>query len=445
MKRVTLLVSALLGYLLVPLGAMAQDTSTQSPPVNGTLTLQQCVEYALKNQAQVRQSQLDEEIGERQIKAQLSGWLPQITAQFAAAHNIQRQQMVFEGVARPIGTNYTSNVLLQANQTLYSNDLLLASRAANFTRTALDQNTKATKINTVVDVSKAFFNVLLTQEQLRILDENIIRLEKQFRDARAQYEQGLVDKTDYQRASITLASTRADRKRAQENIKARTAVLQELMGVPVGSDLQLAYDYNQMQQNIQVDTTQQVSFANRVEFQQLQTQRQIQVLNTRYYRWGFLPNASLYGNYNPLFFSDNFSDLYSKAYPTSQVGLQVAIPIFQGGQRLQNMRISELRETRLDLDIQNLQRRINTEYQTSLANYKSDYNDWITLQSNLQLAEEVYNVIKLQYNEGIKTYLDLIVAETDLRTAQLNYYNALYSVLSSKLDVQRALGTIAVD
>jgi outer membrane protein TolC len=109
------------------------------------------------------------------------------------------------------------------------------------------------------------------------------------------------------------------------------------------------------------------------------------------------------------------------------------------------VRISELQEESLNVELQGLQRRINTEYQMALANYKSDYNDWLTLQSNVQLAEDVYNVIKLQYNEGIKTYLDLIVAETDLRTAQLNYYNALYNVLSSKLDVQRALGTIAVN
>ncbi|WP_210465796.1 MULTISPECIES: TolC family protein [Rufibacter] len=442
MKKTKYLVPLLLSCLLAPLALWAQVTPDSTA---GRLSLQQCVEYALKNQAQVQQAQIDEEIGERQIRAQLSGWLPQVSANYALTHNIKRQQSVFGDQVITIGQKYTSNINFQANQTLYSNDLLLASRAARFTRSALDLNTQATKINTVVDVSKAFYNILLSQEQLRILEENILRQEKQYRDARAQYEQGLVDKTDYQRASITLNSIRADRKRTQEAIKSSTAVLQELMGLPVGSPLTLAYDYNQMQQNILMDTTQNVTFANRVEFQQVQTQRQIQGLNTRYYRWGFLPTASAFVNYNPTFFSSTFSDIYSQSYPTSALGLQIGIPIFQGGRRLQNVRISELQEESLNVELQNIQRRINTEYQTALANYKSDYNDWLTLQSNVQLAEDVYNVIKLQYNEGIKTYLDLIVAETDLRTAQLNYYNALYNVLSSKLDVQRALGTIAVN
>jgi outer membrane protein TolC len=42
----------------------------------------------------------------------------------------------------------------------------------------------------------------------------------------------------------------------------------------------------------------------------------------------------------------------------------------------------------------------------------------------------------------VKAYLDLITSETDLRTAQVNYSNALYEVLSSKLDVEKALGSI---
>jgi outer membrane protein TolC len=94
--------------------------------------------------------------------------------------------------------------------------------------------------------------------------------------------------------------------------------------------------------------------------------------------------------------------------------------------------------------MENTRKVINTEHQTALANYKSSYTDWLALRENVEVAREVYNVIKLQYDEGIKTYLELIVAETDLNTAQINYYNALYRVLSSRLDYQRALGTIDI-
>ncbi|WP_114783925.1 TolC family protein [Botryobacter ruber] len=442
MKYLKQIKPLLLGLLLLPSLLQAQS-SPQAP--SGPLTLEQCISYALSNRPDVKQAQLDETIGERQIRASLSAWLPQLSARYTVLHNIKLQTAAFGDNVVTLGTRYNSNILLQADQTLYSNEVAVATRAARFTREQLDLNTLDTKINTVVAVSKAFYDVLLTQEQLRILEENIVRQEKQYRDARSRFESGLVDKTDYQRASITLANTRSDRKRTQESIKAKLALLKQLMGLSPETALDISFDQNLMQQQTLPDTTLQPDFANRVELQQLRTQQQLLKLNTSYYRWGFLPTVSAYINYNPIYLSNSFSDLYSVARPASAVGLQAAIPIFQGTKRLQNIRIAELEEEQLVLDMENTRSVINTEYQTALANYKSNYTDWLTLRENAEVAEEVYNIIKLQYDEGIKAYVDLIVAETDLKATQLNYYNALYRLLASKLDYQRAIGTINVN
>ena len=93
----------------------------------------------------------------------------------------------------------------------------------------------------------------------------------------------------------------------------------------------------------------------------------------------------------------------------------------------------------------NLKKQINTEYESALANYESSYVEWQNIKQNMEMAEEVYNIIKLQYDEGIKAYVDLIMAETELRTSQINHYNALYKVLSSKLDLEKALGNIEIN
>jgi outer membrane protein TolC len=85
---------------------------------------------------------------------------------------------------------------------------------------------------------------------------------------------------------------------------------------------------------------------------------------------------------------------------------------------------------------------ISTQYAQSLATYKSDLNNYYVQRDNLSLARDVFNTIELQYRSGVKAYLDLITSETDLRTAQVNYSDALFQVLSSKLDVEKALGSI---
>ncbi|MCJ8166293.1 TolC family protein [Pontibacter sp. E15-1] len=437
MKFLNRLKSLWLGVLLFPGLLMAQDRALRD---TDGLTLEQCVAYALQNRAAVEQARLDEQIGDHQIKAKLSEWYPQISATYGGVKNLKLQQQPFGNELVTLGRNYNSNIQFQANQTLFSNDLLLASRASGYTRQRLELNTQDTRINTVVDVSKAFYDLLLTQEQVRILEENYARQEKQYKDARSRFEVGLVDKTDYQRAAITLGNIRSDRKRAQESVKAKQAYLKQLMGFPIEDELDLAYDYDTMQQAVLLDTTQLVDFTNRVELQQLRVQQQILQLNTSNSKWGFLPTVSAYVNYNSLYFNNEFAQLYNQSYPTSGVGLQVSLPIFQGTKRLQNLKIARLQEQRAEVEVENTRKVINTEYQTALANYKSNYFEWLTLRDNMQAAQEVYDIIRLQYDEGIKAYVDLIVAETDLRTTQLNYYNALFGVLASKLDYQRAIG-----
>jgi outer membrane protein TolC len=111
---------------------------------------------------------------------------------------------------------------------------------------------------------------------------------------------------------------------------------------------------------------------------------------------------------------------------------------------LQNLSKARLQADRADLDIVNSRNTINTEYVQALASYKSNYTNWQFLKQNVELAKDVYKVVSLQYREGIKTYLDVIVAQSDLRMAELNYYNALFQLLSSKIDLQKALGTLTI-
>jgi outer membrane protein TolC len=120
----------------------------------------------------------------------------------------------------------------------------------------------------------------------------------------------------------------------------------------------------------------------------------------------------------------------------------LSFPIFEGGKRYQEIKGAQLEVERFDYDFISLKNSVNTEYMQALANYKSDLNNYHVLKENLELAKDVYETIQLQYRAGTKTYLEVISAETDLRAAQLNHTNALYQVLSSKLDVQKALGTL---
>ena len=73
-----------------------------------------------------------------------------------------------------------------------------------------------------------------------------------------------------------------------------------------------------------------------------------------------------------------------------------------------NIRQAEWELKRTDLDIINLKNSVNSEYTTALANYKASLANYLAVKENVLLAQEVYDVINLQYRSGIKTYLEVI-------------------------------------
>ena len=413
-----------------------QDTLLQSA------TLQGCVQYAEKHYPQVQQALLDEKIVELEIRSRLADWYPQLGLNASYQYNFQLQQAYFNGNFTPSGTKNVSLVGLGATQNIFNRDVLLASHTAKDVRTESRQATVAGKIDVAVNVSKAFYDVLLTQKQIEVLNDDILRLERNLKDAYNQYQGGLVDKTDYKRATISLNNSKAEKKSDEELLKAKYAVLKQLMGYAGDNAIELVYDSAQMEGDIQIDTLAVVNYGNRIEYQGLLTQKRLQEANVQYNKWSYLPTVSAFGQYNLDYLNNQFSDLYSRSFPYSFAGLQLTFPIFQGGKRIENTRIAELQVKRVDWDLVAIRDSINSQYAQALAVYKGDLNNYYVLRDNLDLARDVFSTIELQYRSGIKAYLDLITAQTDLRTAQFNYSNALYQVLSSKLDVQRALGTI---
>jgi len=419
--------------------------SINAQPGRDTLpaaTLQQCVQYALQHQPLVQQSLIDQQIIETTIKSKLADWYPQLNLAANLQHNFQLQASKFGDSVVHLGTYNTSAAQLQLTQNIFNRDVLLASRTANDVRTQARQLTEADKIVVAVSVSQAFYNVLLTQKQIELTGEDIKRLQVSLKDAYAQYQAGIVDKIDYKRATISLNNSLAQLKGQSDSLKAKYSLLKQSMGYPDSAYLALQYDSTQMQQEILIDTTQNINFDNRIEYKLLLTQRRLLLANIKYNKLAYLPSVSAFGAYNFNYFNNDLGKLYNQNYPTSWVGIQLSFPIFQGFKRIQNVRGAELAFKRSDYGVIGLKDSITTQYEQALATYKSNLYDYGVYRENLQLATDVYNTLELQYKAGIKTYLDVITAEDVLRAAEISYANALYQVLISKISVQKALGTV---
>lgn len=407
-----------------------------------TATLQQCVQYAIERQPVVRQARIDEEITENNIKSRLADWFPQVNFNYTFQHNFQVPVAMIGGNPVRLGVENTSGLSFLANQTIFNRDVLLASRSRADVRTQAKQNTESSKIDVAVNVSRAFYDLLATEQQIRVMTENIARLEKSYKDAYSQYQAGITDKTDYKRASIALNNVLASKKSFEALAAARLVALKSAMNYPAGEPLNIVYDSLQMEQEIVLDTLRGPDYRNRIEYRLLETQMSLQQANVDYNRWAYLPTVSANGAYNMNYLNNEFTKLYARTFPASYAGLTLSFPIFQGGKRKYDISAAKWQLRRTEQDIVSLKNGVNREYNMAMANYKSNLASYEALKANLELAREVYDITQLQYKSGIKTYLEVIISETDLRTAQINYYDALYALLSSKIDVQRSLGEI---
>jgi len=415
---------------------------TDSLPVLQNATLQNCVQYAIIHNPDVQNAQINQQVIEAEIQNKLADWYPQLNFTYNLQHNFQLPTFNFNGNLSHSGTYNTSGANLALTQNIFNRDVLLASRTSKDVRLSATENTEAQKINLAASVSKAFYDLILTQQQLKVTQEDIVRIQQSLKDAYYQYQAGIVDKTDYKRATISLNNAKAQKKFGDESLKAKYAYLKELMGYPTEKNFDLEYDTTEMEDEVLIDTSQTINYNNRIEIQQLQTQEKLQQFNLQYYKWSFLPNIFAFGNYNLNYLNNKFSKLYSNSYPNSFAGITLSLPIFQGGKRLQEIKQAQLQLTQAANDITSYEHRVNTEYENAMSAYKSNLYNFFSLKENLSLATEVYGVIQMQYRSGVKAYLDVITAESDLRTAQINYYNALYQVLSTKIDVMKSLGNI---
>ena len=405
-------------------------------------TLAGCVQYALTHQPVVQQSLLDEAITEKQIRAKLAEWYPQVNFNYNLQHSFELPASYFSGAYVRNGTFNSSNLGLNVTQYLFNRDVLFASRTANDIRQQAKQNTSFNKIDVAVNVSKAFYDVLLTQQQVSVLTEAITRLERSLKDAVSQYQSGVADKTDYKRATIALNNAKAQRKQSSDLIIAKLAYLKQLMGLTDTAELKLQYDTTYMEKDALIDTSVTVQYDNRIEYRLLQTQQKLQQANIKYYKSSYVPTVAAFGNYNLGYLNNDFVKTYNQGFASSNIGIQLAMPVFQGNKRVLQIRQAELQSKRVDWDMVLLKNRVNAQYAQAVAIYKGNLSNYKALKENVVLADDVYKTLNLQYRSGIRTYLDVIIAESDLRTTQLNFYNALFQLLQSKFDVQKALGTI---
>jgi len=188
-----------------------------------------------------------------------------------------------------------------------------------------------------------------------------------------------------------------------------------------------------------VDTT---FYHNRIEYSLLETNVKLNMLDVKDKKAAYLPTVSANAGYTVAYEENHWRYLYDNAYPFSFVGLSINVPIFSGGQRLNQLKESQINVQKAQNDLYNAKNGFKLQAAAANVTFFNSLQSLNNQKRSRELAQEVLRVSKIKYQQGVGSSIEVTQAQTDLETADNQYIQALYNALISKVDLDKAYGKI---
>lgn len=468
----------LLMMALFPFALTAQRAPAQ---VNDTLrktrhefSIQQAVDYAKKNNVQVKNALLDVKLQQQVNREVTSNAYPHINGNVNATYNpnvatqvlpnfispatyqVLIDQNVKDGngnviqmpsdfgfIAAQFGTKYSATAGISLSQILFDGQVFVGLQARSTTLDWAAKNVEITEEMVKTNIHKVYYQLVVSKTQIELLDANIERIKKLQNDTRIIYENGFAEKLDIDKITVQLTNLQSEKIKVLNTVSNGYYGLKVLIGMPVADELVLTdtLSYDQIRDGLLEASI--FSYDDRKEYQYAQLGKKLNEYNVKRYKLSQIPTLSLNGNYTKNAQRDKFNFFNKDSwYTISSVSLNLNIPIFNGfftKSKIQQARI-ELQKTENQID--GLKLSIDNEIASSKNNFRSAISTLDFQKENMALAERVYEQTKKKYEVGTGSQTEITNAQTDLKAAQTNYITALYDAIIAKTDFLKATGKL---
>lgn len=430
------------------------SSQQSSNSANYHFSLQQAVDYALQNQSQVQNAGLDEKIARNQMKEIRAMGLPQVSGSFDVHDFLDIPTSLIPGeffgapagtyIPVKFGTQYSSTAGIDVSQLVFDGSYIVGLQASKVFLELTKKATTRTKIETASTVTKAYYSVLVNEERMVLLTANIERIKTLMDATKVLNENGYAENIDVDRITLTYNNLVTEKEKIQRLVKLSNALLKYQMGMDQAAALTLSDQLANISFSSDSSAINAFDYNNRIEYSLLQTQLKLSSLDLKRYKMSYLPSVVLYGSFSRQAQRNEFDffDTSQDWYPTSIVGLKMSVPIFDGLQKNYQVQKAKLNIQKNKNDVAFLQQSIDLELKSALTTLQNSVVSLNAQKKNIELAEEIYRVTKIKYEQGVGANLEVLNAETSLKESQVNYFNALYDALISKVDFEKAKGAL---
>lgn len=417
------------------------------------LTLKDAVNYALQNKAEAVKARLDVQNSEYQIDEVRASALPQISANGGLTYNAIIQKSAVDGsffgqgpgiVMIPFGQPWQSNASVSLNQQIFNQAVFTGLKAAKNTREFYKINAQLTEEQVIEKVANSYYEAYKTESQLKTIDKTIDNTDRVREVIKSLFDNGLAKKIDLDRIDVNLNNLKSNRQQLVNALQLQENALKYLIGMDMNQDIELPDNTFEVTKHALVDDS--VNIENRTEILLLEKQSELLVLNKKAINAQGYPSLSFTANYGYLGFGEElpwFQKLPGAAWSNfSAIGLNLNIPIFNGGSVKAKVKQAQIDIDKLEADKRDVRLGLDLELKNAVTQIN---NSLITLniqKENVNLAKEVLTNVENNYKFGLATLTDLLDAETQYANAQNNHTNALLDYKVAEIALIKAKGEL---
>lgn len=463
-------------------GAVAVTSSYSQEQASASFTLEQCIEYALKNSISAQNAVIDQQIASAKVKETIGLGLPEVSGTVSLIHNEKLQRFFttynpnsssnFLGDLSSVPNIKAGDVVaaqnffqlknsgtasVTINQLIFSGSYLVGLQASQAYKDLSYKNANQTREQIVQNVKKAYYSLLISKERLLLFETNMARVQTLLNNTIQQNKNGFAEGIDVDRLRVSYNNLKVEQANYLNIHELSSWLLKFQMNYPIEQPITVTGSIEDVNADLKItDVEDSWDYKSRSDYKILEANYKLQKLTIKNQYAGALPTLSAFGTFGYNTQSGDFGGLFStnsgiadqgglgpdKWYDYSLFGVTMNVPIFGGFQRHHKIQQEKLNLTKVENGFKTLKQAVDLETRQTTINYKNALNSLAAQKDNMELAGNVAQVTKIKYEQGVGSNLEVVEAESSLREAQTNYYSALFNAITYKVDLDKAYGKL---
>ncbi len=439
------------------------------------LSLSEAIQLSLANNPDINRALLATKDSDELVKIAYSEIYPEITSSINYTRNVEIPVTFVPGeffggapgtlIPVEFGTDNNWQGGFTVNQTLFRGETIIGLSSATIFKTVQEENYRLVSQQIVTQTRIAFYQVLVANEQLRLQEAQIGRLEQNLSENERRRDAGLIDEYAVLQIQVQLSNQRPQLIEAQYSVLEAYRNLKLVLGLPYQLEFEVTGNLNsfdiladeaseQVNEDIKaIDQSNPFTYQNEVidnmvlaqfrgDMRVLDAQMNLKDREITAVRSRFLPTISATYNLQWSASEPDAPNFFENDVRFQTLGFNLSLPLFEGFSR--NADVQRVLIERKDLDEQ--YRAASLIAQNEVASSSEDLNMAFETASArkiaLDQAQEGYERAQLRLENGLGSQIEVTDAEVQVRQAEVNYAVMVFNYLTAKAQYDLAIGKV---